>query len=45
LYVKHPDFAPMPLARLIVHAGMRRRMRDATDEMRAACQRIIDVWR
>ena len=45
LHVKHPDFAPMPLARLIVRAGMRRRMRDATDEMRAACQRIMDVWR
>jgi len=44
LHVKHPDFAPMPLARLIVRAGMRRRMRGASDDTRAACQRIIDVW-
>jgi len=44
LYIKHPNFAPMPLARLIVRAGMRRRMRSAPDEMHAACRQIIDVW-
>ncbi len=44
LYTKHPHFAPLWLARRIVHAGMRRKMRDASDEMQVACQRIIGVW-
>jgi N-acetylglucosaminyl-diphospho-decaprenol L-rhamnosyltransferase len=44
LHTKHPRFAPMFLARLIVKLGMRRMMKNASDEMRAACQRIIDVW-
>lgn len=45
LHAKHPDFAPLPLARLIVRAGMRRKMRGASEEMRAACQKIIEVWK
>ena len=44
LHTKHPNFAPLPLARLIVRVGMRRRMQDASQEMRAACQRIIEAW-
>ncbi len=44
LHTKHPRFAPMSIARLIVKLGMRRKMKNASDEMRAACQRIIDVW-
>ena len=44
LYQKHPEFAPLPLARLIVRAGMRRKQGAASDEMKAACQQIIDVW-
>ncbi len=44
LHAKHPQFVPLPLARLIVRAGMRRRMRGVSEEMRAACRRIIDVW-
>ena len=45
LHHKHPRFAPLPLARLIVRAGMRRKMRAASEEMRAACEKIIEVWR
>lgn len=44
LHTKHPRFAPMPIARLIVKLGVRRKMKNASDEMRAACQRIIDLW-
>lgn len=44
LHTRHPSFAPMPLARRIVVAGIRRRMRDAPDDLRAACEEIIDVW-
>jgi N-acetylglucosaminyl-diphospho-decaprenol L-rhamnosyltransferase len=44
LHIKHPRFALMLLARLIVILGMRRKMRGASEEMRAACQLIIDVW-
>jgi hypothetical protein len=44
LHTKHPHFAPMALARRIVHAGMRRKMQGAADEMRAACRQIIGVW-
>lgn len=45
LHTRHPRFAPMLLARWIVRAGMRRKMRDASDEMRAACQQIIEIWK
>ena len=45
LHTKHPRFAPMWLARLIVIAGMKRKMRGASIEMRAACERIVDLWR
>jgi hypothetical protein len=45
LHTKHPRFAPMPLARRIVRAGMRRKMQGASEEMRAACRKIIEVWR
>ena len=44
LHTKHPQFAPMWLARRIVIAGMQRKMRDASDEMKAACRKIIEVW-
>ncbi len=45
LHTRYPNFAPLPLARLIVRAGMRRRMQSATQELRVACQKIIDVWK
>ena len=45
LHARHPHFAPMPLARRIVHLGMRRKMQGAPDEMQAACRRIIEVWK
>jgi hypothetical protein len=44
LHTKHPQFAPLPLARLIVEAGMRRKMRGVSAEMKAACEKIIAVW-
>ena len=44
LHVKHPQFAPMALARLIVTQGMKRKMRVADAEMRAACEQVIQVW-
>ncbi len=44
LHVKHPQFAPLPLARLIVTQGMKRKMRGASAEMRTACEQIIKVW-
>ena len=44
LHAKHPSFAPMWLARRIVRAGMRRKMRGASEEMRTACRKIIKVW-
>jgi GT2 family glycosyltransferase len=44
LHTKHPQFAPLPLARLIVTQGMKRKMRVADAEMRAACERVIQVW-
>ncbi len=45
LHNKHPQFAPMWLARRIVIAGMRRKMKEATPEMKAACEKIIEIWR
>ncbi len=44
LHTKHPQFAPLWLARQIVIAGMKRKMRDASPEMKAACEKIIAVW-
>jgi hypothetical protein len=44
LHRKHPEFAPLPMARLIVRSGMQRRMRGASAEMRAACMKIIEIW-
>jgi len=44
LHTKHPHFAPLWLARRMVLAGMRRKMRGASEERQAACRRIIDVW-
>jgi GT2 family glycosyltransferase len=44
LHTKHPQFAPLALARLIVTQGMKRKMRVADAEMRAACEQIIRVW-
>lgn len=44
LHTKHPQFAPMGLARRIVIAGMQRKRRDASPEMQAACEKIIALW-
>ena len=44
LHTKHPQFAPLPLARFIVVQGMKRKMRGAAPEMKTACERIIAVW-
>jgi GT2 family glycosyltransferase len=44
LHTKHSQFAPMWLARRIVIAGMKRKMKDASPEMRAACEKIIALW-
>ncbi len=44
LHTKHPQFASMSLARRIVIAGMKRKRRDASPEMKAACEKIVDVW-
>jgi len=44
LHTRHPHFAPMRWARWIVTLGLKRKMRGASNEMRAACQQIIDVW-
>jgi GT2 family glycosyltransferase len=44
LHTKHPHFAPPWLARRVVRAGMRRKMRNASEDMRAACLEIIEVW-
>jgi hypothetical protein len=44
LHTKHPQFAPRALAGLMVRAGMRRMMRGASDELRAACEQIIKTW-
>ncbi len=44
LHTKHPQFAPLGLARRIVIAGMKRKMKDATPEMQAACWQIIAIW-
>jgi len=44
LHTKHPQFAPRWLARRIVVAGMKRKMRDPDDETKDACQKIISLW-
>jgi GT2 family glycosyltransferase len=44
LHAKHPQFAPLRLARRIVIAGMKRKMRDAAPEMKVACEKIIRLW-
>ena len=44
LHTKHPQFAPLPLARRIVVSGMKRKSRDAAPDMKAACEKIIDLW-
>jgi GT2 family glycosyltransferase len=44
LHTKHPQFAPLWLARRIVIGGMKRKMQDATPEMKAACERVIAIW-
>jgi hypothetical protein len=45
LHTKHPRFAPMWIARLIVKLGMRRKMKGASMELKTACERTIEVWR
>lgn len=44
LHTKHPQFAPMSLARQIVIAGMKRKMRNASPEMKVACETIVALW-
>ena len=44
LHTKHPQFAPLWLARRIVVAGMKRRMQDADNDMKTACQKMITLW-
>jgi len=44
LHTKHPQFAPLWLARRIVVAGMKRKMRDASPEMKTACEKVIRHW-
>jgi GT2 family glycosyltransferase len=44
LHRKHPEFAPLWLARPLVIAGMRRRRRGAPPEWRAACDEVIRAW-
>jgi hypothetical protein len=45
LHRKHPQFAPLWLARWIVIAGMKRKMKDASPEMKAACAKISELWK
>ncbi len=44
LHSKHPQFAPLWLARRIVIAGMKCKMQGASSEMKAACEKIIRLW-
>ncbi len=44
LHTKHPQFAPLWLARRIVIAGMKRKMQDADNDMKAACEKMIRLW-
>jgi GT2 family glycosyltransferase len=44
LHTKHPQFASLGLARRIVIAGMKRKMRNASPGMKTACEKIIAVW-
>jgi N-acetylglucosaminyl-diphospho-decaprenol L-rhamnosyltransferase len=44
LHTKHPQFAPLWLARRIVTAGMKRKMRETSPEMKAACEKVIGLW-
>jgi GT2 family glycosyltransferase len=45
LHRQHPQFAPMWLARQIVIAGMKRKLKGASPEMQAACAKIIELWK
>jgi N-acetylglucosaminyl-diphospho-decaprenol L-rhamnosyltransferase len=45
LHTKHPQFAPLALARQIVIAGMKRKMRNVSPEMQVACEKIIELWK
>ena len=45
LHTKHPQFAPLWLARRIVMAGMKRKMRAVSPEMKVACEKIIELWK
>jgi hypothetical protein len=44
LYARHHGSLTRWLAKRLVHAGMRRRMRGASIDMVAACQQIIQTW-
>ncbi len=44
LYARHHGPVTRRLARALVRAGMRRRMRDAAPKMVSACQQVIRAW-
>lgn len=44
LYALHHGALRYALARLLVRLGMRRRLRGASPELKAACQQIIRAW-
>ena len=44
LYGRHHGPLTRHLARVLVRAGMRRRMREAPPEMTAACSQVLRAW-
>ncbi len=44
LYARYHGPVTRRLARALVRAGMRRRMRGASPEMSAACQQVLETW-
>jgi hypothetical protein len=44
LYARHHGPLTRRLARILVRAGMQRRMRDAAPDLSAACRQVIQIW-
>jgi len=44
LYARHHGPLTRHLARALVRAGMRQRMRGASPEVAAACRQIVQTW-
>jgi N-acetylglucosaminyl-diphospho-decaprenol L-rhamnosyltransferase len=44
LYARYQGAFAWRLARMMLRAGMRRRMRSANPEMAAACRQIVRIW-